>query len=494
MSKQRINFSTYSQEFYTGSQCKVFFGSIYADEIATIQYQTSNSKTPLYGYGDHQFRTVVKGQFLVRGSFTVAFKETGYLNSIMNLIRAENQGTTFKGEKSSAETFRRYISQGYTVEQALDIAAGKGESKTFGGGTPTSDFEDISEVMEDIIWGKTSDKAAPERKIPRSDELDYFKYTGNTGTSTDIDIAGFDILLTFGSYREGDDSPEHTMISINDVHITGEALVVSPAGEPLGITYEFFARGLNERVSSAWPVINQQSASNSGDTPVVEAAKEIQTQENSTEPIEADYSDPAVTPHVNIGPPEPQPEFLTNFQTPTWQNYENYTLTYNKPPIKQTALEQALDAIALKRKEASERSISDNVSSSDKNKQQTNQTIVTVNKFPKPGKYSTIITTNVTDSLLTKAKIEAANVKIMGVKAKVIIEGDTKGGKIYCNDWLKTFTGRYIVVGNQMQVDIDNMPKALTLAAATFSSRETVKDESKAWTEVKATINKFFSN
>ncbi|HLD91533.1 MAG TPA: hypothetical protein VI911_11095 [Patescibacteria group bacterium] len=303
MSKQRVNFSTYPQDYFCGAQVRIYFGSIYVDDIATIQYQTSHSKTPLYGYGDHQFRTIAKGQLLVRGSFTIAFKETGYLYSIIQLMRADKAGLELISKsKDSFETYMKYIGNGLTPEQALDYTANnKTTNQVFGTDFKDSaDFEDISEVLEDAIWGKPGTPAFLQSRIPRSDELDYLKYTQALKTSSDIDRDGFDILLTFGSYREGIDTPDHTIVSINDVHITGESMVVSPSAEPIGLTCEFFARGINERISNAFPV---------ADVKVAEAAKEEAKAEpeKAAEEIESKKDDtPQQTeePNPNMqGPP-----------------------------------------------------------------------------------------------------------------------------------------------------------------------------------------------
>lgn len=291
MAKNRVNFATYPQDYYTGTQVRIYFGSVWVDDIATIQYQTTHSKTPLYGYADHQFRAVAKGQFMVRGSFTIAFKEVGYLYNIMKLWREDKSGyDRLKKSDSSttkgAEEFLKIIGAGDTIEKAMDMMS-KG-----------SDFEDASEVMENVIWGKPSSLQSFGNSIPRSDELDYFRHIDKFRQDADIDRDGFDILLTFGNYKTGSDSPEHTMISINDVHITGEALVASPSAEPIGITYEFFARGLNEKVSNAWPGPDKIVAQSAEDDKKTEPKKQEQKAvENTPVPSKditsGDIPDPA---------------------------------------------------------------------------------------------------------------------------------------------------------------------------------------------------------
>jgi hypothetical protein len=309
MAKQRVNFSSYPADYYTGCQARIYFGSIFVDDVATIQYQTSHSKAPLYGYGDHQFRTITKGQFLVRGSFTVAFKETGYLYSILQLVKADKSGVQLVGKsKQSFDTYLNYIGTGMTVEQALDYTASKGTTNNVVGSNFNNkgDFEDISEVLEDAIWGKPGTPDNFSSRIPRSDELDYNKYTGGNGSTNDIDRDGFDILLTFGNYRTGSDSPEHTMISINDVHITGESLIVSPTAEPIGLTCEFFARGLNERISSSWDAATYKDIKDAnqkmtdGIKVKDNTAKNTSNSSNSIQPINVEGLKNSVTDIINL--------------------------------------------------------------------------------------------------------------------------------------------------------------------------------------------------
>lgn len=273
---KRLNFATYPQEYFTGTQVRVYFGGIWVDDVATIQYQTNQSKTPLFGYNDHQFRSVAKGQFMVNGNFTLAFKETGYLRIIMDLIKNDNDGVSSllnADANKSVGTFIRYLNTGLTPEEALDRSVREGRSQEFGGSTAKSDFEDIAEVLEDSIWGRTA--TTPPRymkRIPRSDELDYNKYTSTTTSQpNDIDTEGFDLLISFGDYRAGNEQAEHTMIAINEVHITGESLIVSPSADPVGITYTFFARGLNERVSSSWTHRDQDVADSVNEEPTAVA-------------------------------------------------------------------------------------------------------------------------------------------------------------------------------------------------------------------------------
>lgn len=347
MSKNRVSFSTYPQDYYTGCQAKVYIGSVWVDDLATIQYETSHSKTPLYGYCDHQFRSVAKGQFLVRGSFTIAFKETGYLYQIIKRWREDKTGLDVLKKfspnvKSEGETFLTMLGEGYTIEKSLDQLK------------QTNDFEDAVEIMENAIWGKPGTPPAFKNRIPRSDELDYHVYLSNSSTEDDIDVEGFDILLTFGNYRAGNDTPEHTMISINDVHITGESMVVSPAAEPIGVTYQFFARGLNEKISNAWPTIDKETANSAAKDTKTEPEKVAEKQQKGIEdnkPTSVSVQNNVNTPTGNITKANP-----LNDELPILLRQPEVTPIINKPyvgdqtPLKASTPEQAVAYIEQLRK------------------------------------------------------------------------------------------------------------------------------------------------
>ena len=289
--KDRVNFATYPQDYFTGAQVRIYLGSIWVDDIATISYTTSHSKTPLYGYNDHQFRTVAKGQFLVRGSFTIAFKEVGYLYQIIQMWKKDKTISNTRQTKPGATSFLNILQSGTTIEDAMDQVNGQGNR-------PGQDFEDAAEVMQDAIWGKTGADAVAgnqnPNRIPRSDELDYSCYLSNDAVSQDIDMEGFDILITFGDYRSGDSSAETTIVSINNIHITGESMIVSPTAEPVGLSCEFFARGLNERVSNSWPEGAKAAAT--------QAAQDKKDTATKTAQAAAQKQDPSPVPQQPLNP------------------------------------------------------------------------------------------------------------------------------------------------------------------------------------------------
>ena len=87
----RDNYQTYPYDYFAGTDCKIFFGDIWVDDIITIQYNVSQGKSPIYGYASQNFDAIARGQVIVEGNLSVAFKEVGYLNLIQAQMEAQRR-------------------------------------------------------------------------------------------------------------------------------------------------------------------------------------------------------------------------------------------------------------------------------------------------------------------------------------------------------------------------------------------------------------------
>jgi len=297
----RDNYQTYPYDYYSGSDCKIFFGDVWVDDIITIQYAVSQNKLPIYGYASQTYDAIARGQVTVEGMLTVAFKETGYLNVIQYLIDAQREkvkGAVYNvsneyGKKAKdgtiqynprlmtnrsgstnfgANSIPSIIRQEQTIEHILN---GKEKnkistelwSKVFGGDHRQPDFEDFAESLEDAIWGDANGHPYNPKKsiLRRADEFDYiFDSAGNDTGGIRVgknNINGQDdysqclnILLTFGDIN--DFRAEHTLIALNDIHFTSVNMIVSPSGEPIAESYTFFARDLNRSIQDSKNIFN----------------------------------------------------------------------------------------------------------------------------------------------------------------------------------------------------------------------------------------------
>jgi hypothetical protein len=282
----RDNAKTYPYDYFAGTDCKIFFGDIWVDDIVTLQYTVSQSKSPIYGYASQNFDAVARGQVIVEGNLAVSFKEVGYLNVIQAQLESQRKKTQstlvpkienydssqpdkqrfipgftsinngVKGEKvdfafSSTGT-PQIIRQQETIEQILAKKKGKNNlsSSAVGNyfGSNAGDFEDFAEVLEDSIWGDSNGK--PKVLNDKLKRVDEFDYSENGGIITAKNTAYSDVLnimLTFGDLN--DYRAEHTIILLNDVHFTTTSMIVSPDGNPIAEVYSFIARDINKSLN-----------------------------------------------------------------------------------------------------------------------------------------------------------------------------------------------------------------------------------------------------
>lgn len=301
----RDNYRTYPYDYYSGADCKVFYGDIWVDDIVSIQFNVNQNKTPIYGYAAQNFNAVAKGRVIVNGTLTIAFKETGYLNLIQRVSETQKNNayevikrkadiTRAKAEHRLAEfdpslTYigddpppnsrintstapngsPQLIRQEETIEEILlGKKAGSALVKNFNRdiesisrnpesssplGDKQRDFEDFAELLEDSIWGDSNGRPYQyDNLLKRVDEFDYNRRGGirtGKGQGAHAEYDGvLNIMLTFGDIN--DFRAEHTIVVLNDVHFTDTSMIVSPDGTPIGETYSFFARDINRSISS----------------------------------------------------------------------------------------------------------------------------------------------------------------------------------------------------------------------------------------------------
>jgi len=289
----RANYQTYPYDYFSGSNAKIFFGDVWVDDIINIQYNITQSKTPIYGYASQNYDAVALGTIIVQGSLAIAFKETGYLNVIQYLLEAQAQNynkaiqyTTALNVAEANAKLGKYIPgfsegdpremtgvvygangapqiirQQETIENILmskkDNLVSQGLSKTIGLGNSSvgRDFEDFAEVLEDTIWGDSNGKPIGLGGVlRRADEFDYIYSSNSNETPVGVKVPrgndyskALNILLTFGDLN--DFRAEHTLISLNDIHFQSQGLICSANGEPLAEMYNFFARDINKSIN-----------------------------------------------------------------------------------------------------------------------------------------------------------------------------------------------------------------------------------------------------
>jgi len=186
----------YWEDYYAGADVGIFIGSMWVDDIITLQYNLTNNKSPIYGYMSETFDAVTRGTTIVQGQFAIAFKETGYLTTILENYKKENPAKIT------------------TIEQLLEEREGTAE-----------------------LAFSEKEKGNPRR----ADKWGYL----NTKYGNIIN-RGFDITITYGDVSE--EFRGGTVETLNNVHITSVSKVCEPTGDPIAEMYAFFAETCNENI------------------------------------------------------------------------------------------------------------------------------------------------------------------------------------------------------------------------------------------------------
>ncbi len=261
--------TVYNVDYFSGAQVACYIGDVFVDEITSLNYGVSNERTPLYGYADQYFRDVSKGRVIVQGTFTINFKEAGYMFLILERyqrllngkstrlnpflgsadVNSRNIEQVINGEVSTfqrneiiqaiaeaqantakiPDTAERFSDkeQELTTINRIDAARGLGgfaSSARSTGGIGLA--ENIFEVFEDAIW----------RKPPEDLDNDHRR-------ADEPSLNPFDIYVAFGDFA-GDNRANHTIQKITGVHIVGSSKQIVIDGQPIQEAYQFIARNI----------------------------------------------------------------------------------------------------------------------------------------------------------------------------------------------------------------------------------------------------------
>jgi hypothetical protein len=232
----------YNIDWYTSSQVAIFIGDILIDEVTSMNFVVSQNRRPLYGYADTYFRQMSKGQVIVQGSFTINFKEAGYLWLILDNYKKIMGGTSkLTPWKSSQDQYQQNVEKlvngefepGQRTDAFSTLAEVYASLTGFSSITRAQaalsknvlgKAEGLFEVFEDKVWG-----------VADKDLLDEHR------RADDVDLNPFDIYISYGDFA-GDNRANHTIIKLEDVYIVSGGQQIEIDGMPLQERYDFLAR------------------------------------------------------------------------------------------------------------------------------------------------------------------------------------------------------------------------------------------------------------
>jgi hypothetical protein len=262
--------NVYDLEYFSGAQMNMYIGDVLIDEVTSLEVKVHQKKMPVYGYASQLFDKVAAGTILVEGSFTINYKESGYLYTVLERYRS-----LIKGGHSNKQS--PFISQD-ALSQISKNRTGGAISNNQKGFLRRQNIEQINASVEEIISGKNinGDNIRPEELIDYYNSITGFNNNsrarngsapgalppteaifetfedkiwgsedlnrdseGRRGDSNRFD--DFTIYVTMGDYNRND-RVNHTAKRIDNVHLLGQAQTIAINGEPIAEAYWFFAK------------------------------------------------------------------------------------------------------------------------------------------------------------------------------------------------------------------------------------------------------------
>lgn len=258
--------TTYEADWFSGAQIQVMIGDILIDNAVAVSYQVSGDRVPVYGFGSEYFAFAAKTPVFVRGSLTIAFKESFYMlgpaarahnrsagGQLATARISEGRGKGFSSlERASAAARQGYVKYRNieTLYENMKHVRDTGEPIPAGlikqlGALDDSTWENAAERFEDAIWYGSDQTSPATRAELFSDTMDDDH--NQIGLKTIMShrrldqYPAVDIWITYGD-MQAPNTVNHTVRKLLDVYFTGESQEIMVGGEPVLETYYFIAR------------------------------------------------------------------------------------------------------------------------------------------------------------------------------------------------------------------------------------------------------------
>ena len=260
----------YSVDYFSGAQVGLWIGDILVDEVTSIEWQAVQNRTPIYGYASQYFNAVSKGPVLVQGTFTINFKEAGYLWLVLDTYKKTMEGkpgklfTPFTSSQSVEQrNIEQIINGETTTAQRNQAFRALTEQLAFVGPPTEKDVAD-RKANEDIVgdinrstYASLGGFASITRSmgvVGRAEnwveafedtvwQQDQFALDNMNRRADDPDLNPFDIFIGYGDFA-GDNRVNHTIRKLANVHIIGSAQRIEINGLPIQEQYTFIAQNI----------------------------------------------------------------------------------------------------------------------------------------------------------------------------------------------------------------------------------------------------------
>jgi hypothetical protein len=270
-----IETKVYDLEYFSGAQMNMYIGDVLIDEVTSLAVSVRQNKMPVWGYASQLFDKVARGTVLVQGTFTINFKESGYLYAVLQ--RYKSMSLAVSGPSiGPAVTTDSFIDRRKLGIKDRDLIGGA----KLGGKQAVlrrQNIEQIGAAVDAITNGSSGGTT-----IRKEDEMEYFRQLSGFnngalpragsvagalnpaedvfeafedkiwgGSDLDQDSEGrrgdsnkwddFTIFVSFGDYNRNN-NVNHTAKRIDRVHLIDQAQTIMINGEPVAEQYSFIAR------------------------------------------------------------------------------------------------------------------------------------------------------------------------------------------------------------------------------------------------------------
>jgi len=225
----------FDSTYYSGLDVSVYFNNIYIDEAVALQYQELEQVKPVFSYADYTPRRFSHGSRMIQGTFTINFKDSGYITKILQRL-ANEEGT----DKDIKTLSKKMATKNLTLQQAA-----------LGG-----DF-----TLEDIVNVANQNDPNAYRDYMDSFDETYWGVNNNATSRTTDRIMkrpryattkeGFDILVKFGQPEEvrNNQYPSYdkwgTLEIIRGCDIGSYAKAIDDSGRNILEVYSFVGRSIS---------------------------------------------------------------------------------------------------------------------------------------------------------------------------------------------------------------------------------------------------------
>lgn len=74
------------KRYFSSIDAEIYFGDLFIDDIASIQYEVMEKVLPIYGFNSYKFDFMLFGDRVIQGEFTINFTKSGWLLDIIKTL------------------------------------------------------------------------------------------------------------------------------------------------------------------------------------------------------------------------------------------------------------------------------------------------------------------------------------------------------------------------------------------------------------------------